>query len=82
MPRRKRKQDKVIKWRPTRDGLAFYAGDTGGRVVRVLAEARGGRTYVEGCNGDGAPVRFCVKTTRLGRVAPGLFETAGETGPV
>lgn len=70
---------KTSRWVVTPGGLASYTGRSsrllrGGRLVKVIAEARGKRSVVEALGYKGAPVRFTVKTRNLGQPQPGLFD--------
>ena len=73
---RRSKQGRI--WQPVAGQLARYVGDSsvllrGGGVVRILAEARGRRTVVEGIGHAGRPVSFTVATANLAAPLPDLF---------
>jgi hypothetical protein len=62
-------------WFPIMGAHATYRKRGGQhRIVRVVAEASGGRMMVETVNADGKPQRVTVKIESLGPMEPELFE--------
>lgn len=62
-------------WSPVMGAHATYRKRNGQhRIVRVVAEACGGRMMVETIDGDGKPIRVTVKVESLGPMERELFE--------
>ncbi len=66
-------------WKAEPGNLARYVGRAGrllrgGRMVKILAEARGKRVVVEAIGHNGTTVRFTVNRENLGQPQPGLFD--------
>lgn len=62
-------------WQPRPGSLAIYVGRTANksRIVKVVAEASGGRMCVEAIGKKSAKVQLTVKRENLKEPEPGLF---------
>lgn len=70
---------KAKPWAPVAGGYASYIGRTsqllrGGKMLSVVAEARGARMVVRAIGKAGHAVQFTVLRTNLGQPQPQLFD--------
>ena len=76
IPAHSRQSQKASQWETLPDQLAFFrsrglAGQTGGFTVRIVAQARAGRWYVEAIGRRGGLVKFAVGRINLTQPQPG-----------